>query len=1202
MPSSPLQLIRGLSRAAALIGAVVVAVAALGADEKDGSDVARSQPVITDAQWIWAMPSAEKQVVHPLRLEGRVNYYDWRWKMLWLQQGDICTYVQLATARPEPALKGGEHILLEGTIVPVRGIEFDRVKVTVVRNLEPVEPLATAGHINNMAAYHSHIVTAEAYVDGQSLIDDDHLRLEMIAENRPVIAWVKPDDPAALPDWRGKFVRVTGLYSGRVDPTGTETSIEIYVSRQADVTVTGTIEANGLFERRFAWINELPQLPVGTEVRVRGRVESHKAGAVMIVRDETGEVQLHSIQRQRLAVGAAVEAVGRVAVAGGRWVLDAALYRHDQNAAPGGPWTATPGGLTTIAEIRQLTGEEAAQHRPVSVSGMVTWAPPAGSNYFYLQDVNAGIRVAFDPASMPVPEWLKYLHVEGVTAAGGEVPVIELRRFDDLGAMSPPDPKPVTYEQVIGGREDGNWVEVHGFVQRIDSDGERRRIRVTTPSGEFVGLLDSPVNFQANPGSLVRMHGVCETTVGRDGRIDGVTLRVPFIHDLYVEEDAPVDLFDLPLRSLKSISQLSGGTEMMRVRVAGTVIHAARGQFVYLEDDGAGLLLLSRDVAQLQPGDRIEAVGILGREGVRTILREATFRRIAGGPAPVPVVLANPGQISLPLDSRLVRVRGTLIDTFRRPGLVRLTLQAGRTMFDATLEGDHPTLPATMGEGLELTGVCRIVFDDSREQRGFQLHLRSPADVLVVEPAKFWTLEHALMACAVLGGLTLLGLGWITALRRRVSRQTALIRSQMEHQARLEADVQRAARLESLGTLAGGIAHDFNNLLTIILANSGLAMTEASPEMAGCLREIERGARRARELTQQLLTFAEGGAPLRSSVDLSALVREATEPVLRGTGVRAEYDCPAGLWRAYADPEQFAQAIRKLALNAVEAMPQGGVLRLALQNERIAAGAELGLQPGRYVRLTVADTGTGISPEVLPRIFDPYFSTRKEGAGLGLATVYSIVRRHQGRIEARSEPGQGATFHLWLPASEDATPPIPLKTGSEADASAPPGSPEPPAAPVPGKPAEPPRAAGAAPVASAPATERPPPRVLVMDDEESVRRVMDIVLKRMGIEPLVVADGAAALRAFGEAQAAGRPVDLLVLDLTVPGGMGGRRVIEEIRRGGATTPAIVASGYSNDPVLSKFADYGFQAMLVKPFDIHSIREAVGRFITVKPRR
>jgi signal transduction histidine kinase/CheY-like chemotaxis protein len=429
-----------------------------------------------------------------------------------------------------------------------------------------------------------------------------------------------------------------------------------------------------------------------------------------------------------------------------------------------------------------------------------------------------------------------------------------------------------------------------------------------------------------------------------------------------------------------------------------------------------------------------------------------------------------------------------------------------------------------------------------------------------------WTVPRALAAAAVLGAFALLSIIWGTSLRRRVRQQTGQIREQLERQSRLESEIERAARLESLGVLAGGIAHDFNNLLTVVIGNLSLALFDEkiSKDTGVCLREIEKAAFRARDLTQQLLTFAKGGDPLRSTVALPELVRTAAESVLHGSSVRCDFDFSPGLWSADVDRNQIAQAIQNVVLNAMQAMPHGGVIRISLTNDEIAPGTKNALAGGRYVRVTIADSGGGIKPEILSRIFDPFFSTKKTGTGLGLATAYSIIKRHKGCIEAQSTFGQGATFTLWLPAAEGAPKapskaPLSLATTKEA-----------------------------APLAAA--------RVLLMDDEEGIRQVISVLLERLGLKPTTVRNGAEAVREFTIAQAAGRPFDLLILDLTIPGGMGGAETMETLRKLDAQVPAIVASGYSKDPVLANFRDYGFQAIVQKPFALNQLTETIQQLL------
>ena len=325
---------------------------------------------------------------------------------------------------------------------------------------------------------------------------------------------------------------------------------------------------------------------------------------------------------------------------------------------------------------------------------------------------------------------------------------------------------------------------------------------------------------------------------------------------------------------------------------------------------------------------------------------------------------------------------------------------------------------------------------------------------------------------------------------------------------RMEEELQHAGKLESIGILAGGIAHDFNNILTAILSNLSLLQLDLAgmPDESRLLDEAVRATKRAGDLTLQLLTFAKGGDPVRAAVNLNEIVQEAATFAGRGSGVMSQFDLPPGLWAANVDKAQIGQVVQNLVINATQAMPSGGTLRIAASNEHVAPGSHAMLAEGEYVRISVADTGEGIAHESLGKIFDPYFTTKRLGHGLGLATVFSIIKRHKGHIEVDSALGKGTTFTFWLPAAPSARPDPERTKAFEASG------------------------AGG--------------RVLFMDDEEPILRMARRLMNRMGYDFEPAADGREAIDRYRAAKEAGRPFDLVVMDLTIPGGMGGKEAME----------------------------------------------------------
>jgi len=368
-----------------------------------------------------------------------------------------------------------------------------------------------------------------------------------------------------------------------------------------------------------------------------------------------------------------------------------------------------------------------------------------------------------------------------------------------------------------------------------------------------------------------------------------------------------------------------------------------------------------------------------------------------------------------------------------------------------------------------------------------------------------------------------------------------------EHK-RLEQERLRAQKLESLGVLAGGIAHDFNNLLTGILGSIDVLKLRTAPDTGAqrLLGDAEKAALRARNLTLQLLTFARGGAPVKKEIHLDGMIEEAVGFALRGSGVKAAFDLPPDLLHVDADEDQLHQVVNNVVLNAVQSMPGGGLLQVAGRNVTLARGEVPPLPPGRYVELSFRDTGAGIPARHLARIFDPYFTTKERGSGLGLATVYSVVKAHGGHVAVESAEGAGTTMRLYLPAVE-------RQRAAREEAAA--------------------RPAGGR------------GRVLLMDDEDLILRVAGEMARVLGYDVTTARDGAEALERCRAAVQEGRPFDAAILDLTVPGGMGGKEAGRLLRERHPRTAVIVSSGYSQDAVLADHRAHGFAAALRKPFQL-----------------
>jgi signal transduction histidine kinase/ActR/RegA family two-component response regulator len=395
------------------------------------------------------------------------------------------------------------------------------------------------------------------------------------------------------------------------------------------------------------------------------------------------------------------------------------------------------------------------------------------------------------------------------------------------------------------------------------------------------------------------------------------------------------------------------------------------------------------------------------------------------------------------------------------------------------------------------------------------------------------------------------------------SAQLEEVRKQVEDSTRL---LQQAQKMEAIGTLAGGIAHDFNNLLSIVLGNVSMAREDLNQDdgVSDFLSEAEDACLRAKALTHQLITFSRGGTPVRKRASIVALLKESTSLALAGSRAKCDFSIAEGLWSVEYDEAQMRHVMTNLVTNAHEAMHNGGIVKISARNfilPRDDKCQSLPLQAGKYVEVRVQDQGVGIQEQNLPMIFDPYFSTKERGTqkgmGLGLATAYSIIKKHDGHIAVESTPGVGTTCYLYLPAASTEFAP---RKGTAKRGHGEKG------------------------------------KILVMDDERMLRRLAGQMLRRLGYEAELVEDGDEAIVIYKEAMDSGDPFDGVILDLTVRGGRGGKEAIQELKEMDPHIKAIVSSGYSDDPVMTDWRKYGFGGAIFKPYRKEDLTVALRRLL------
>ena len=1148
------------------IAAVALGLAALGGSGRLWAEVPAPVPaepvaseVITTGGDYWNLSDAEKKKPQQVRMELTVYYYDLQWHVLWAESaGQGCFLPVSGQALP---LQTGQRVRLEGTVVPLEGLTGERIKVTVLDENALPAPIPLAGRVADFTQLDVHWIEGEGHVFGQSDADATHELYQVLCENRMVNLRLQITGTDPIPQLVGGRIKFQGVYIATRDSAGNLQRIDCWTSRRSDIELLGWLADDDRFKLPRTPLDQLSNAGAPW-VRIVGEVRAQESGKSLTVRDDAGQIVFATAQPEVLPENTAVEIIGRPVAGESGWTLRDALFRSTGRSTTTGASLHVPGRaplrLRLAEHVLKLSPDEAEKRYPVTLRGAVTWTDEH-ADFFYLQDSSGGVRVRRPPGSGGGLAAGSSVYLTGVTVRGSFAPEVELIEASFLGTMGQPSVRSITLDQALSGAEEGRRVEMRGYVWRVAQEDGWTRLDLTTVTGGYTAYLPEDKSINNLRGALVRVRGVCNALINVNREITDIRLWVQGREAVEMDEPSPTDPFAVTAQTIFELRQITAAQMFThRVRLTGQVLMHEAGRYLYLQDESGGLFVLTREAGQLHPGDQVEVVGLPGRAGNRLVLREAIWRTAKNGPVIAPQTLPSVGALLPEVDAHLVRIPAVLRQSVTEGTQAKLTLQAGDTIFDAILHNITGWVPPATGSRLDLTGVYVLEFDEYRRPHGFRLELRTPADVNVLELPDWWTAGRALKVAAGLGFCTTLGLLWVAQLRRRVRNQTNQIRRQMEKEARLQGELERSSRLESLGVLAGGIAHDFNNLLTTILGNLGLAaMDRHAMGVAGeYIAEAERGAKRAKDLTQQLLTFAKGGDPVRTSVLLPDVVKEAAGFASHGSKVRIDFDFPPDLPPGDVDAGQISRVVHNLVLNAVQAMPDGGVVRIGLQAVTLAAGEMDKLPAGEYLNLTVADTGKGIPVQNLPRLFEPYFSTKEKAgnSGLGLATVRSIVRKHNGHITVESRVGEGTVFRIWLPVAGQTKA---LVT-----------TPKPKLQP------------------------KGPVRVLIMDDEDVIRTVAGRMLSQAGHESVAAADGAEAVRTYTAVRQTGNAFDLVIFDLTVPGGMGGKDALQELLKTDPGIRAIASSGYSNDPVMANPRSYGFCATLPKPYTIPDLMKAV----------
>ncbi len=810
--------------------------------------------------------------------------------------------------------------------------------------------------------------------------------------------------------------------------------------------------------------------------------------------------------------------------------------------------------LRTVMEVKSLDASEARRGQPVRIRGVVTLASADGMSIF-LQDTEAGVYVGSAEGMAPPPVG-SLIEVVGTTAAGFVAPTVKRVSVASLGRA--PLPRSLSAEAVarpLSAATENAWIELSGVLRRTST-----QYSLCTAGRE---LSLHPVRGDARTLSSfvdaeVTARGVLAAEY-QTGEVVGRRILIELPRGVEVVRPPPADPFALHSEPIpRLIAYRPEGTPVHRVRTTGVVTGIFFPNRLFLSDGEKGLACQVAGPHDAKVGEAVDVVGFLPADGAQRRLADALVRRRGPGSSVSPLSINAEELRGGEFAAMLVRVTAALRRRHHELGREHLFMEDGREVFEAILELPRPdrTVDAAReGAILRLTGVCDAAGETSPAAPAAQpcrLLLRSPADLEILRPASWWTRERSLGVLGLMTAFAATVVAWVVTLGRRVARQTATIRRQIEEEADLRDRLRQAEKMESIGRLAGGVAHDFNNLLTGILGFCDLLLWRAgmSDSAQRWLGEIKKAAERAADLTRQLLAFSRKQVLEPRVLDLTHVVTDLA-PFFRrlvGESVEIQTVLAPDTGRVEADPGQIQQVLLNLVSNARDAMPDGGLLLIETGNidlDDSYARQRTEVQAGPYVFLSVTDNGVGISPEVKARIFEPFFTTktRGRGTGLGLATVEGIVKQSRGHIGVYSEPGHGSTFRVYLPRVD---------------------------AP------ESPREAAVAPAISRSAAEV----ILLVEDEEIVTQVAAAALGEAGYRVLSARNADDAMRL---AAARTDTIHLLLTDVILAGPTNGRQLADTLARARPGLRTLFMSGYTDNVIVRQGVLEEGVEFLPKPF-------------------
>lgn len=1065
--------------------------ASLGAPVPDRMPPASA--LITNISSFYGFQGTAATVPQPIRAEFLIYFAEPNWRVYWGEFAGEPAFLPLFDA--PRTLKTGQRLRIDGKVIPSsQRFIWSETTIEVVEPSAPLRPIRAEGLLSEVNRFNLRYVEVDALGDVEDASDPHVLKLGVLIEGQPARVLLQRGQPGErMPDYVGSFLRIRGVFVASTNALGRIHELSFWASGNEAIQTISTLAADPRFDGPV-----VPAEKIATStgrVKVRGTVRNHDRGTAVVLWDDTGQVRVESPQSMELRVGDVVEAVGRPAIDRQEHLLRDATYRLSGLKAASIADRAVNRPLRLAAQVRDLRREDLDAGLAASIQGVVAWAHP-DTTFAFVLDGSGGIRVV-DPklVGMQSLKPRMQVHVEGLPSEGGFVPIISNAVVRPVTVAEFPVARPVSLEQAMTGVEDGNWVEMRGYLRSTAEEKGLTRLELSTWGGSFRAWVPTSDHLRSLVGAIVRVQGVCGSIANTRRQLTGIELWIPQGDFVQVDTPMPPDVFALPIRPLGGLRQFSAFNALNeRVRTRGTVILKEPGRGFQLQDGRDGIFVSSRSTVPLKPGDLADVVGFPGNEGGRFLLREAVYRIHGAGPEPEPIALTEDNLRAEDVESLLVRTDGELLDVASGVDGVRFLLQSPQRVLEAHL--DDPMVPEVeallqVGSRLSVVGVCRFQRNEFGEPNGPVIHLRGPADIQILRPRPWWTLARLLWALGAVLGVSVVAVAWGGVVLRknhqlriaqeglrqanerleaRVAERTEELRAQIAAKERAHAQLSESqlklmqtSRLAGMAEVATGVLHNVGNVLNSMSVSSTVVMDalRRSPlgdlgRAAALLRERDgdlveflamdpKGrllpeylGRLADQLTSERANLVNEMNAVGSHIQHIKEIVAMQQNYARVSGAYEALSVPmlvddalqmnaaafarhevavirefaADLPPVHADRHKVLQILINLFSNAKYAMDAhaGSDKKLVVRAVRSNAGR---------VQICVRDSGAGIAPENLVRIFRHGFTTRKDGHGFGLHSSANAAAEMNGSLTAHSDgPGRGASFTLELPEAE----------------------------------------------------------------------------------------------------------------------------------------------------------------------------------------